>query len=109
MTTNTDENAGIFEAVTTMDVVLTESAFREIRRLRAALEEIRDSSHQSYDNEATRDGDRQYAIGVADGHRCAANIARAALQDEASVVGRSHLSRADAAEAVARKRKERTT
>lgn len=41
----------------------------------AAIHEIVNSPHQVYDNH--KGG--QYGVGVADGHRCAANMARAAL------------------------------
>lgn len=43
---------------------------------REALKEIRDSPHQ------TGDLVGQYGIGVQDGHRCAASMARAALADD---------------------------
>ena len=45
-------------------------------KLIEALEDIANSSHQTYDGK-----DGQYGIGVADGHRCAANIARAVLEE----------------------------
>lgn len=48
----------------------------EIARLRAALESIADSPHCQYEN--SKDG-TSYGVGVADGHRCAATTARAAL------------------------------
>lgn len=46
-------------------------------RLREALKEIRDSKFTAYENTS---GD-SYGIGVTDGHRFCANIARAALKD----------------------------
>ena len=45
-------------------------------KLIKVLEDIANSSHQTYDGK-----DGQYGIGVADGHRCAANIARAVLKE----------------------------
>lgn len=50
-------------------------AYREIVRLRDALREIAEHAHNAYDT----NGEGQYGIGVTDGHRCAASIARAAL------------------------------
>jgi hypothetical protein len=46
----------------------------------AALESIANSPHCSYDSYHGAEG-LSYATGVADGHRCAANMARAALAD----------------------------
>lgn len=49
-------------------------------RLRAALIAIADDPHQSYDQGAAlTTAQRQYNIGVADGHRCAARTALVAL------------------------------
>lgn len=45
-------------------------------QLRSALEKIANSPHCSYENNPG-----QYGTGVADGHRCAANMARAALEN----------------------------
>ena len=53
-----------------------EKAERENERLRETLTEIESDIHQSY--EGREPG--QYGIGVADGHRCAARKARAALR-----------------------------
>ncbi len=54
-------------------------AREENERLREALEKIA-TSHQAYnDPEVTKQGDCSYQIGVVDGHRCAATVARAAL------------------------------
>ena len=62
----------------------------EIRRLRTALEAIANDPHCAYDHPANQEG--QYAIGVADGHRCAATKARAALQQKGAsdTEGESH-------------------
>lgn len=51
------------------------------RRLREALLKIATTEHCSYDGNRTfiSDHDSGYALGVADGHRLAANWARAAL------------------------------
>ena len=49
------------------------------RRLREALEVIRDSRFCNYENS----GAGSYGIGVTDGHRFCANIARAALSEVA--------------------------
>lgn len=49
----------------------------ENERLRGVLEKIADDPHNSY--EVNRGG--QYGIGVTDGHRCAAQTARAALKE----------------------------
>jgi hypothetical protein len=58
----------------------------EIARLRGVLDEIAKHPYCSYENEqpASSDMDRQYQLGVADGHRCAANVAASALVDVAS-------------------------
>ena len=48
---------------------------REIERLEGALREIAESKFCSYENT----GSGQYGIGVTDGHRFCANIAREAL------------------------------
>lgn len=60
-------------------------AFAEIRRrlerlekCEAALKRIA-TEHISYDDPAVA-GQGQYSIGVTDGHRCAANVARSALE-----------------------------
>jgi hypothetical protein len=57
----------------------------KVERLREVLEKIRDHRHCSYDRpdpvEAARNR-REYDIGVTDGHRCAATIARVALKGE---------------------------
>lgn len=47
----------------------------EIQRLRGALETIANSSHCE-----SHPGESDYGMGVADGHRCAANMAKAALE-----------------------------
>lgn len=55
---------------------------RDLVRLWNALDEIAHSPHCAYPDPlgpALSDLSRQYAIGVADGHRCAAAKARAAL------------------------------
>jgi hypothetical protein len=52
----------------------------EVRRLREALTEIAHHPHQSYDH--PENGAAPYGTGCADGHRCAANIALAALKGE---------------------------
>lgn len=54
----------------------------EVGTLRAALRQIAEHPHNSYDlpsHAEVTNGDVQYAIGIADGHRCAAAIAREAL------------------------------
>jgi chromosome segregation ATPase len=56
-----------------------ETAEARAERLEAVLREIRDSSHQSYQS-TVHGGSGPYVTGVADGHRCAAKIARAALE-----------------------------
>ncbi len=61
---------------------LLREAAAEIERLRAALREIRDTDHQSYDLV----GQGQYGYGVADGHRCAAKIAEDALAEDIPAV-----------------------
>jgi hypothetical protein len=43
-----------------------------------ALRGIKNSPHCNYDNRQTGSG--QYGIGVVDGHRCAASLARKALE-----------------------------
>lgn len=51
-----------------------------IARLEAALQSIANSPHCAYtDGPCVSDHDSGYKMGVADGHRCAANRARAAL------------------------------
>lgn len=45
----------------------------------ADLERLAADPHQSYDHPEVRGRDTSYATGIADGHRCAANTARAAL------------------------------
>ena len=52
---------------------------RKLERCEKALREIVEDPHCNYDN--VEPGG--YGIGVADGHRCAANKARAALQPHA--------------------------
>ena len=47
---------------------------QELFNARAALEGIANSPHCSYENNPG-----EYGTGVADGHRCAANMARKAL------------------------------
>ena len=54
-----------------------ETLRQEAMRLRSALLEIRDSKFNAYENT----GSGQYGIGVCDGHRYCANIARDALGD----------------------------
>lgn len=56
------------------NAAIAEAADR-LERLHAALIEIRDSRFCSYENS----GSGQYGIGVADGHRYCANIARDAI------------------------------
>lgn len=56
-------------------IATIEQQAEQIERLRKALTAISDDPHCSYENS----GDGQYGIGVADGHRCAANKAREAL------------------------------
>jgi hypothetical protein len=51
----------------------------ENRRLREALERIANDPHCDYDYSHTPGANLSYATGVTDGHRCAANKARAAL------------------------------
>ena len=46
-----------------------------VKELENALEEIASSPHCSYENNPG-----EYGTGVADGHRCAANMARQALE-----------------------------
>lgn len=67
-----------------LDVAVAE-ARAESERMRAALTAIAKHPHQSYEHDgpARSDMDRQYQIGVADGHRCAGNEARLALAAEA--------------------------
>ena len=50
---------------------------QEAMRLRSALQEIRDSKFNAYENT----GEGQYGIGVCDGHRYCAKVAREALGD----------------------------
>lgn len=70
--TDDDDNAAfIAESRTALPELVA-----EVRRLRGALEDIADSPHQQYAS-ATPIG-----IGIADGHRCAANMARHALGRE---------------------------
>ena len=49
-------------------------------RLREALREIAEHPHCSYDHPSNSSRGGDYGIGTADGHRCAANVARAALK-----------------------------
>ena len=49
----------------------------------AALRAITEHPHQSYDH-PTNGGNGMYGTGCADGHRCAANVARAVLAQEES-------------------------
>lgn len=56
------------------NAAIAEAADR-LERLQAALIEIRDSRFCSYENS----GSGQYGIGVADGHRYCANVARTAI------------------------------
>jgi hypothetical protein len=51
----------------------------QVERLREALGRIRDE-HQNYDDPKIYTGN-SYGVGVVDGHRCAALIARAALEE----------------------------
>ena len=63
--------AGVMQtAQKQMDILRQESM-----HLKSALLEIRDSKHSAYENT----GAGQYGIGVRDGHKCCANIAREAL------------------------------
>ena len=57
----------------------------EVNRLRAALQKIRDDPHCVYppDSRNVTDPGRNYRIGVTDGHRWAAGIARLALEETA--------------------------
>lgn len=56
------------------------TALAEVRRLRGALEEIA-TAHQSYHEGPALDASSgTYDTGVVDGHRCAAKIARRALE-----------------------------
>jgi hypothetical protein len=57
------------------------AAAREVERLRSALYEIANDPHCTSDPHRpyTSDYDMAYSSGVADGHRCAAGKARAAL------------------------------
>ena len=50
---------------------------KEIERLRAALEDIAESKFCAYENT----GSGQYGIGVTDGHRFCAKLAKAALKE----------------------------
>lgn len=50
-----------------------------IETLVEALRSIAQHPHCDYGYPSSQSGDMQYAIGVADGHRCAANVARATL------------------------------
>jgi hypothetical protein len=55
----------------------------EVERLRGALREIGNDPHCVYpEHIAGSELDRQYRYGAADGHRCAAEKARAALRGE---------------------------
>lgn len=57
-----------------------EQAKREA--LVTALKEVADHPHNSYDHPSNSGHAREYGIGCADGHRCAASVARAALAGE---------------------------
>ncbi len=61
---------------------LTRTAQAEVVELRRQLERIANHPHCSYDSYEGHAAhlDRQYEIGASDGHRCAAEIARAALE-----------------------------
>jgi plasmid stabilization system protein ParE len=63
------------------DAEIMEAAEQEIARLTTALREIAEHPHCSYDHPTnTGHGDRGYGIGCADGHECAATMARIALK-----------------------------
>ncbi len=51
-----------------------------VERLEAALRAIGNHPHKSYDH--PENGTGAHCIGIADGHRCAAEIALAALAEE---------------------------
>ena len=55
-----------------------EDTEREHARMKSALEEIRDTNHCWYETNSPD----TYGTGVADGHRCAANMARKGLGEE---------------------------
>lgn len=79
------ENAALKSAGKEDDVVIAKleaanDADREvIVGLREALTAVRDHPHCSYDHPSNQGGSHGYSTGVVDGHRCAANVARAAL------------------------------
>lgn len=58
-----------------------DEARRRVAELEAVLRSIAEHPHCSYESQPTgaASADRQYAIGVTDGHRCAAEVARIAL------------------------------
>ena len=60
------------------DFVRADEAQEKIDRLKAALLQIQNSPYQSYEHS----GSGQYGIGVADGHRYCARIAREVLDGE---------------------------
>ena len=64
---------------------MTEKHDARIARLEEALRGIA-SEHQDYDlfGPAKKPGESQYSIGVTDGHRCAAAMARKALENDAT-------------------------
>lgn len=64
------------------NIARAEAAETEVRALRDGLKAICVDPHQAYEHGYVPDeseATRQYRIGVADGHRCAAATARAAL------------------------------
>ena len=69
------ENSRLREQVGKATVQL-QALGAKLAQCTAALERIA-SDHQNYE----ANGPGQYGIGVTDGHRCSANIARAALAD----------------------------
>jgi hypothetical protein len=52
----------------------------KIEKLEAALAEIANHPHCSYDHPSNQGGSIGYGTGIVDGHRCAAAIARAAIE-----------------------------
>jgi hypothetical protein len=52
----------------------------KIEKLEAAVAEIANHPHCSYDHPSNQGGSIGYGTGIVDGHRCAATIARAAIE-----------------------------
>lgn len=74
------------DSVAIIETALTLDAGRQLlerlARAEAALKRIAEHPHCAYEREGAFNRlpvDRQYEIGIADGHRCAASEARAAL------------------------------